>query len=428
MKKILFSVLAVGLIFIAWSVQDAKTKDQVYYSGDAVFYQNQLLIASTNTGRLELFKVDDDKIERLLSTGLGVNPSKTEVFNDVKLEVRGNSLIAYTVAGYTLYRYDLSDLQTARLEQKIRNNYWEWYHRVDRFAGETVTISDRGLRIWNQDLQVINGFDFSSELPYSLRSSGDKRFLFSLNDSALNIYDRESRSITKTIPLDYQDFTKNARRLYYDRINSHLFVTDDYYVKKFDLNGKLLASFRHYGDSSYDTESSFDNNFIYVSNGLNVYKLNKSNLSLVKDYQAFNATPQGWAMGIKFVNTNFGERLVLFNNSGLAVLDANFNLVASSGKISQDDGVFYPLENLYLVLNSYTATVDATVNIQGGGFMPNEELKISFKHIHFSSQADRFGRFNANLFVPEVNPGRYDVKIDGLVSELTYSTALEIVE
>jgi hypothetical protein len=428
MKKILFLVAAVGLIFVVWGVQDAKTKDQAYYSGDAVFYQNQLLIASTNTGRLELFKVNDNKVERLLSASLGVNPSKTEVFNDVKLEVRGNRLLAYTVAGYTLYRYDLSDLQTARLENKVRNNYWEWYHRVDRFAGEIVTISDRGMRIWNEDLQVVNGFDLNSELPYSIRSSGDKSWLFYLNNSVLNVYNRESRSVVRTIALDYKDFTKNSRRLYYDRINAHLFVTDDYYVKKFDLNGRLLASFRHYGDSSYDTESSFDNNFIYVSNGLNVYKLNKSDLSLVKDYQAFNATPQGWAMGLKFVNTNHGDRLVLFNNSGLAVLDANFNLVASSGKISQDDGISYPLENLYLVLNSYTATVDATVNIQGGGFMPNEELKISFKHIHFSSQADRFGRFNANLFVPEVAPGRYDVKIDGLTSELTYSTALQIVE
>lgn len=427
-KKLILLLTLIGLIFVAWSVKDARTKNQVYYSGDAVYYQGELVIASTNTGRLELFNVSNNKVERTLSFSLSYNPSEVELFNDVKLEIQGNKLMAYAVAGYTLYRYDVSDLQTATLEKRVRNNYWEWYHQVDRFGGQTVTISDRGVRVWNEDLQIIDGFDFSSEIPYSLRSSGDRRFLFSLSKSFLNIYDRESRSIVTQIPLNYKDFAKNGRKSYYDRINGHLFVTDDYYVKKFDLSGRLLASFRHYGDSSYDTESSFDNNFVYVSNGMSVYKLNKSDLSLVREYQAFNATPQGWAMGLKFVNTNEGDRLILFNTSGIAVLDANFNLIASSGKISYDDGALYPLENLYLVLNSYSAQAGATINVQGGGFLPNEELVMSFRRTRVEIKADRFGRFNSDLLIPQSNPGRYDVKVDGIISSLSYSTALEVVE
>ncbi|MDD3285448.1 MAG: hypothetical protein PHG95_02335 [Patescibacteria group bacterium] len=428
MKKIFFSALIFSLLFVGWSVRDGKTKDQSYYAGDAVLYKGQLIIATANTGKLEVFSSSGTKIQRLMSVSLSPNPGKEDAFNDVKLEVQGQNLKAYAVAGYALYLYDLSDLQTASLENKVKNTYWEWYYRVDRFGNNIATVSGRGVRIWNNDLQIVDGFDFESELPYSLRSSGDARFLFALNNSALNIYDRENRSIIKTISLDYRDFQKNGRKSYYDRISGNIFVADDYYVKKFDFNGKLLASFRHYGDASYDVESSFDNNFLYFSNGLNVYKLKKSDLSLVKEVQATTlGAPQGWAMGLKLVNTAEGDRLIVFNNSGLLVLDSNLNVISKSDKISQDDGQLYPLENLYLVLGNRSAQSGASVNLQGGGFWPNESLSISLLGSKMNAQADRFGRFNVNVSVPSVaNDSRYDIKVDGLSSQLTYSISLEI--
>lgn len=427
MKKLILSLAVFGLLFIGWSVYDGKTKDQSYYSGDAVFYQGQLLVATANTGRLEVFSLSGSKLNRVLNISLAPNPSKAELFNDVKLEVQGQTLKAYAVAGYTLYLYDLSDLKTAKLEQKIRNNYWEWYQRVDRFGDNLTTVSDRGVRIWNADLQVIDGFDFSADLLYSVRSGGDKRFLFGLSDSALLIYDRETRAVIKSINLNYRDFAKNGRKPYYDRINSSLFVLDDYYAKKFDLEGKLLASFRHYGDASYDAESSFDNDFIYFANGFKVFKLKKSDLGLVKEVQTNNlGSAQGWTMGLKLVNTPAGDRLVAFNNSGIIVLDANLQLVGSTGKISQDDGQLYPLENLYLVLSNRSAQSGATIGIQGGGYWPNEELSLSLRETRVKVKADRFGRFDTNLNVPAATNGTYDIKVDGLTSSSTYSISLEI--
>lgn len=428
MKKILlFSALAI-LIFAGWSIKDAKTKNQAYYSGDAVLYYNQLIIASANSGRLEFFKVSGDKLERLFTYGLAVNPSKTEVFNDVKLEVQGNKLVAYAVAGYTLYEYDISDLKNVRFAKKVRNTYWEWYHRVDRLGNNLATISDRGVRIWNKDLDVINGYDFSTDIPYSLRSGGDNRFLFALNNDSLEIYDRETRQIIKSIALNYRNFDDNSRKVYYDRNVSLLYVIDDYYIKKYNLDGKLLASFRHYGNSSFDTESAIGSQYIYASNGANIYQLNKSDLKLVHEYQSYNATPQGWAMGLKLVNTNQGDRLVVFNNSGIAVLDQSLKLVASSGKINQDDVKIYPFENLYISLNFYTVKIGATINVSGGGYLPNEEIVISLKNEKKSVQADSFGRFSADLTIPSSQAGRYDVKADGKTSNLTYSTALEIIQ
>jgi len=428
MKKIFLSALVFGLLFAGWSVRDGKTKDQSYYAGDAVLYKGNLVAASANTGKLEIFALKNNKLERLMAVSLSANPSKEEAFNDVKLEVQGDSLKAYAVAGYTLYLYDLSDLQTARLDNKVKNTYWEWYSRVDRFGKNMATVSARGVRIWNNDLQVVDGFDFESDLPYSLRSSGDSRFLFGLNDSSLEIYDRESRRVIKSITLNYRDFDKNGRKSYYDRVNGEVFIADDYYVKKFDLNGKLLASFRHYGDVSYDVESSLDNDFLYFSNGLNVYKLRKSDLSLVKEVQtsALGAA-QGWAMGLKLVNTKEGDRLLVFNNSGLLLLDSNLKAVAKTDKISQDDGQIYPLENLYLTLSNRSAQSGAKLGVQGGGFWPNENLKIYLLDAKVNVKADRFGRFNADIIVPAVSNDRsYDLKVDGVDSRLTYSISVDL--
>lgn len=427
MKKIItLSVLAI-LLFAGWSIKDAKTKNLSYYSGDSVLYRNQLIVASTNSGRLELFKASGSKVERLLTHGLAVNPSKTELFNDVKLEVQGDKLVAYTVAGYTLYQYDVSDLKTAQLNKKVRNTYWEWYHRVDRLGVNLATISDRGVRIWNSNLDVINGYDYTSDAPHSLRSGGDSRFLVSINEGHLGIYDREDRKEIQSIPLNYRDHSSNARKAHYNRYDSTIYVTDDYYVKKFDLNGKLLASFRHYDSTSFDTESSFGSTHVYVSNGSKIYKLNKSDLKLIREYQAFGATPQGWAMGIKLVNTNSGERLVVFNDSGIAVLNEDLQLVSSSGQISVDDGKQYPFENLHISLNFYSVKPGAIITISGGGYLANEDLVVSLKNEKKLLKADKFGRYSTDMTIPESKTGRYDVKAEGKDSGMTYSTALEIV-
>lgn len=428
MKKILlFSVLTI-LILVSWSVKDAKTKDQPYYSGDAVLYYDHLIIASTNSGKLEFFKSSGDKVERLFSHSLAFNPSKQEVFNDVKLEVQGNKLVAYAIAGYTLYEYDVSDLKTARFEKKIRNTYWEWYHRIERLGKNLATISDRGVRIWNQNLDVIDGYDFISDSPYSLRSGGDNRFLFAIDNKSLKIYDRESRAVINKIALNFHDENNINRKAYYDRNNELLYIADDYYVKKYNLEGSLLTSFRHYNDSTYDTESAIGSKYIYVSSGSKIHQLSKSDLKLVREQKSFDATPQGWSMGLKLVSTKNGDRLVVFNNSGIAIFDQELKLLASSGKISQDDGITYPYENLYISLNFYSVKSGATITVNGGGYLPNEDVVISLKNTTKFIKADNFGRYVADLYIPQIQAGRYDVKADGKTSGLTYSTSLEVVQ
>lgn len=428
-KKIILSIFLAIFILALWKIQSVKTKEQSYYSGDAIYYQDKLIIASASTGKLDFFISQEDRVNRLFSLSLSANPKKEELFNDLRLEIESGQLKLYAIAGYSLYKYDISDLKTAKLDKKVKNNFWEWYQKIDKLGNNIVTLGNKSLSVWNSNLDIIDNHNINTDLPYSLGTNGNGQYIFSLNNERLEVYDSFSRLLIKEIPLNFLDYKKNGRKVFFDRITNQISVADDYYVKKFDLNANLIASFRHYGELSYDIESSYANPYLYFSDGRNVYQLNKADLSLVNELMTLNLdASQSWAMGLKLVNTNQGERLVVFNNSNILVLDANLNLIAKSGKINEDDARLYPLENLYLVLSNHQAIAGSTVPFSGGGFFPNEELRVSFSDFSFKAQADALGRFNANLFTPEkLMPGRYDIKVDGLISELSYSISLGII-
>ncbi|PKM88972.1 hypothetical protein CVU83_00830 [Candidatus Falkowbacteria bacterium HGW-Falkowbacteria-2] len=429
MKKIIMVAGVFCLLLLVWSVRDGKSKEQSVYTGDAVYYKNRVVIATAASGKLDFYSLAGERVDSLFSVGLALNPTKEEVFNDVKLVVSGDKLTAYAIAGYTLYQYDISNLYTAELEKKTRNTYWDWYERVDRFGDRIVTVSKRGVSIWNNQLDIIDSYKLESESAYGVRSGGSNRFLTGMSDSSILVYDRESRSVLRTTPLNFSNFKKNGRKPFYDRISNNVYVIDDYYVKKIDVNGVLTASYRHSGDSSFDVESTADNDFLYASNGLKVMKLKKSDLTLVSEVSTGSlGAAQGWAMGLKLVNTAFGDRLVVFNNSSILVLDSNLKLVAHAGKISKDDNLLYPIENLYLVLDHNSATAGAIVNLQGGGFWPNEDLSVKLVNSTITAKADRFGRFNVDVPVPTTTAGRYDIKVDGMQSNLTYSISFSITE
>ena len=83
----------------------------------------------------------------------------------------------------------------------------------------------------------------------------------------------------------------------------------------------------------------------------------------------------GWAMGLKVVY-NSGDKIVIFNNSNILILDDKLDKVASVASTETADD--YPLENLYLRLDKPQATVNSDILLTGGGFLPQESLSISF--------------------------------------------------
>lgn len=420
---VLMAIIVTPLIFIKLG----QTKIQPYYSGDAINYNNQLIVATANTGNLEVFRLSGKNLERLVKVKIYNQAYNTyEDYSDVKLSVENGNLYVYAVSQYTVFKYDFSDLSRLTLITKDKNTYWNWYYRIDRFGDNFGLVGKKGVDILNANFQIINSYNFTPTEKYGLRSNNSNQFLFGITDGQIQIYDREQRTTIKNIPLNFSS-SETHHKVYFDSVDSSLYAIDDYYAKKFSLDGQLLASYRHADSAGFDAESTYGNPAIYFSNGLGVIKLDKENFKLTDYVYTTNlGAPQGWAMGLQLVTVAGQDRLVLFNATSILVLNDNLKLLAS---VQAEEVSETPIahEALYLNYDHGLGTPGATIKLNGGGYWSNENVKIRMgEAILATVPTDRNGRFETNLILPNLRPQRIDFKVDGVDSGLTYSISFQI--
>lgn len=422
MKKLLISsVLVISAIALFIVVSPAKSRLQSYYSGDAISYKNNLYVSSTNSGSLEVFKLENKDLRLIESLRVYNQRFNTyDDFFDSKLIEEDGKLYVYAVSNYTIYKYSVSDNKLALLKESS-NTYWEWYNRVDKFGDDLATVSAKGVKILNSNLEVINSYNFTnSDAPYNVSGDNDK-YLLSVNESTgfLEVYSKESRSVITRIPFNFKHKKSNHRA--YQDAAGYIYIVDDTYAKKFDVSGKLLASFKHLDYQGFDISLSPNTDNIYFSNGVGVVKLD-SNLKL-HDF-AWTSNLGGhssWAMGLKTVYNN-GDKIVVFNNTNILVLDDKLNKI-SSVSATKEEIVEYPSENLFLNIDKNRATVNAEITISGGGFLAKEQLNVGFINgtSTIAVQADSRGRFTKTISVPNIKTGATDIKVVGEKSKLHYS-------
>lgn len=423
-RKIFLTALVLSVFLLTFFViKSAETKNKPYYSGDAISYSGKVYVGSTNSGYLEVYRLDEQKlnlISKIKNQDSRFGDQKD--FFDLKFSIEDNNLFVYTVSEYTLYKFQIkgNDLD---LVAKNKNSYWEWYNRVDKFGSNIVTISAQGVKIWNNDLQVINAYNLKDqETPYNLRANNNK-YINIVEGDYLKIYDRDKRDFISQIAVNFWQ-KPNNHKTYQDE-NLNTYIVDDYYAKKFSLEGKLLASFRHQDYEGFDISSS-GNDYVYFSNGMGVVKLLAKDLSL-NDYSYTHKLggQGGWAMGLSVLNNKGSDVVVVFNNTNILVLDNKLDKLASVMSNEKEDP--YPQENLFLNLNNNSALAGSTISLNGGGFLPEENLKINFAGNLSEAKADNRGRFNTELKVPE-KKSYVDIKVDGLSSGLSYSISFNIIE
>lgn len=417
------ALIAISLFFL---VGKTNSKLQTYYSGDAVNFNNTIVFATTNSEKLEVFQMENNIISKTLelknyNSLFNINDS----FSDAKLSVENGQLYVYAVSQYTLYKYDISTLTSARLVAKSSNTYWEWYQRVDRLGDNIATISAKGVKIFNKDLQVIDSYNFAVGNPYSIRSNASQQYIFALDNDLIKVYDRISRSVVREIPFGFV-YKSNNHRAYYDSLRNEIYAVDDSYTKKFDLSGNVLATYKHLEQPGYEVDSTYGNSYFYFSNGMGVVKMNKEDFKVAK-YAFTNESggPQGWAMGLKVVNTDKGDVVVVFNGSNIIILDQNLKKIdAIKSNVTTINNSAN--ENLFLILNNNLSLVGSPLTVSGGGFWSQEPLTISLGENNFSTQANNNGRFSKEIITPSLRAGKYDVKVIGVNSGLSYSTSVEI--
>lgn len=420
MKKIIFLTLFVLLAAFAF-IKVAETKNKSYYSGDAISYNGTVYIGSTNSGYLEVFKLNGNDLEEVARIKrYDGRFNSYENFYDLQFTVEGNKLYVYTISHYTIYKYQVLGSRLELVAENT-NTYWEWYNGLETFAGQLATISAKGTKVWNKDLQVIVSYPVSNEKsPYSI--SGQERFIANVDGNYLEIFDREANREVSRTALNFKEI--NNHKVYQD-IDGAFYVVDDYFAKKYNSAGKLLVSFKHIEQPGFDMAGT-GNDFIYFSNGMGVVKLNKTDMSLADYAYTYRlGGPNGWAMGLEVVNNNGKDYVVIFNNSNILVLDNKLEKLASLIATEKEEP--YSQENLYLALDHYKATKAAVIELHGGGYVPNENLSINFAGTITELKADARGRFKTSLIVPD-KKGLVDIKVDGKDSKLSYSTSFDIKE
>lgn len=417
------AVSLLTLVVVFGLASNGRTAVKSYYSGDAVSFNNQLYVGSTNSDSLEVFKLEDQGLRRLAK----IRPfdqkyGKYGTFYDFKFSVENNRLFIYAISGFTIYKYELVGDSALNLITIQTNTYWEWYTRVDKFGDNIITVSERGVKIWNTNLVVLDSYNLTNNTsPYNI-SGGGNRSIFSVLGNDITIFNRESRSVVKTIPINTKYDPAN-RRVYQDESNN-IYVVDDYYAKKFDLDGKLIASFKHLDYQGFDIMASGHSNYVYFTNGVGVVKLDKNSMKLVSSRWTDKlGGNQGWAMSLKVVYAG-GEKVVIFNNSNILVLDDHLKKLGAFQSMEEVEPT--ATENLYLNLDHNMGATGATVVLNGGGFFPKEDLNIYFGSTKITTQSDSRGRFVSTLTVPNLPDGLVDIKVVGQTSQLSYSIAFKI--
>lgn len=451
MKKYIFASLAVALVAVL-GAQFAHGRVKSYYSGDAIAYHGQTIVGSANSDRAQVFKLTSSGLEKIMDLQpVNERFGTKDNFYDLKFNIEDGGLYVYAISGFSLYKYDISNLSSPALVKKAGNTYWEWYSRIDKFGSDIVTISGKGIKVWNANLDVVDSYDLKNDIAYNIRSNGSSQYIFNITKDEIQVFDRQARKVVRTIAVNYRSANGN-RNLYFDAYEGKVYVVDDLSAKKFDFNsGALEGRFEHSGNPGYDIASS-DNDYIYFSNGLGVVKLKKADMSLVDSQETGGiAGPEGWAMGLKVISDNGGDKVVVFNNSSILVLDSQLKKL---GAVTAEQGIDKPeaKENLFLKVSSPLSLSGSQVHVSGGGYFPNEKLTIAFAGNKYEVDADKDGRFANDLRIPDLDSvkqgaldkfytqsgaaveagttvsARGDIKVTGEQSKFTYSISMQIVD
>jgi len=424
-KLFLFFLIILATVFI---LKEVKGESKSYYFGDAINYNSRIIFGTVNSDDFELFALIDNKIiktaeiKAIKNTFLG-----EDNFSDLQFKIKDGKLYLYLTKGRFLYKYDISNIYNPKLEKQVKNNIWDWFNGLTMENDRIVTIGIKGLKVWNDDLQIINGYDLKNEYQYDIKFSKNGRYIFNSGDNIINIFDTYLRKIIAELPMTVNQY--HFRKVYNDSLHNAVYAVDDESLKKFNFSGqsevlKSVKEFKHISTSGYDVDGLDASEFVYFSDGIGIVKADKINLEPIDwVYTTDLGAKGGWAQGLKIIDGYDGEVVIAFNTSCILVLDNKLDLIDYYKIIEKDEE---SQEDLWLSLDKDRATAGSLISLRGGGYGLKEKIVITFAGEEYIAQADDKGRFTAIVTVPSVLSARTDIKVSGQYSGLNYSIAFNI--
>jgi hypothetical protein len=418
--KIAVILMVAFLLFIMFwlIVPHADGRLKAYSSGDAIYYNDRLFIGTTDTGKFELLVWDNNRLVK--SASLLSQDFKKQDFYDVMFNIENGRLFAYLVNDYLL-KYDLSDPNFPILTLKIKDNSLDNFYGLTRVGDKIATIGTKGLKVWNYDYQVSHAYAVIPKNKRNIVFSPQGNFLFTDDEGIFKFIDTRSMQ-TKTASAFYSA-NEHSRAMLNDESLGVVFMVDDEALKKVYFDGTAQAH-KHISTIGYDVASVAGADYIYFTDGVGIVKAMKEDLQFIDwAYTDQIGAEGGWAMGLKAIATPRGDRIVVFNGANIVLFDKDLNMLDYFSATETD---YAPIESLHLELSSYQGFPRQAVLVTGKGYGVYEKLRVSLAGVDFSAEADKDGSFSRMIIIPSVLPNRYDIKVDGLSTNLTYSTSFQI--
>lgn len=422
-KKIFSGLLFLLSVFFLL-IPGVQGKTKPYYKGDAISYNNVVIIGSINMEAIELFKLDNGRITRVARIeSFRHKYSGYESYYDLMFNIEKGRLYAYAVDGTYFYKYDISDPSSPALVKQIKDNSWDYFLSLKKRGDNIVTVGTNGVKIWNENMDSIDLFKIVKPKDhYNLFFSKDGTYIYNLEDGQVKIFDTNTRSYVSNFEIVAKE--NHNRNIYNDGHSNAFYMVDDYGLKMLDYSGNVIKLFKHTSSLGYEVSPSTDGNYVYFSDGIGIVKSDKDDLRPVKwAYTTGSGGQENWAMGLKVVNANGADYVVVFNNSNILVLNSNLKELDSYEATVEDT---WPTvkESLFLNVDKNRAPANSSISLHGGGFGANEPLEIMFVGIYSSkiaAVADDQGRFLQILQVPDIKSQSIDIRVDGLTTKFHYN-------
>lgn len=418
MKKLI--TLLIIIVTVLVFIPRAKSNVKPYYSGDAIGYNGRVVIGTTNTGILELFELGQAGIVK--KSLIRSDENEYRDFTDLALTNEEGRLYAYVVNGRYLYKYDATNLNSLKLVYKTKDNAWDWFQSLGKNNLGVVTAGINGIKQWNKNNDISNSFKEYSSIPKNIKVSNNGSYVYKIDKDKFQIIDGFYHDVITETGLSYKD--DHNRNIFIDEASGEGYYVDDASLKRVSFDGSI-REFKHISDYGYDVDGINGRGHVYFSDGIGVVKINTADMKPIDwAYTTNLGEGNGWAMGMRVVEDEFGEVVVVFNSSSILALDSDLNVIAYHKSNPSDTIVVEPLS---LSTDRRMNAPESISYVYGKGFGPNEEVDIKLENIIWKERTTNNGAFTAKIQVPfDMRPGTHDIKATGLVSGLTYSVSFEV--
>lgn len=418
-KKIKIISLFIVLGAFSFLIPNLNSKTESYYFGEAINYNNQIIFGSVNLNKFELFNLKNNKIERTAV----ISPLRhNSEYYDLAFANEYNELFLYLVDGKYIYKYNISNLYKPNLVSKVKDNLNDWFVGLDKIDDRIVTIGKNDVKIWNNNLEIIDKYSVKNKYQHNISFSDKGNFIFNVDKDSVQVINANNRENLSTFSIIADQ--DNFRKIYNDEQQKKIYIVDDQMFKLFNFDGTFINGFKHDSSNGYDVVGFDEKDYIYFSDGLGIVKIDKYTMKPIDWAYSSNLGSQGgWAQGIQVVNSNEGDKIIVFNTSSILVLNENLDLIDYYKATEENQK---PIEDLWLSLDKSKAIPGEYVLLKGGGYGMGEEMEIIFGKNKFKLKAEANGRFQKIIQVPSTFPTKTDIKVIGKYSKLNYSISFEI--